>query len=619
MEKLILEELKRMREIMFFDDESKKYLIEKTPSTPTNTTQTNTQDQNQDKYSEALNGPTSEFNSTYDLDLKTTLLSGTDPTTAKVYPTETLDQPTMVKVTRNNQSTIWPCTQKVDPKTKQKIPMDREHFTEPFVWAKFAAIYQDQLLRDATQQYRAEDLAEKRVNLQYKGVEMCKKICENISLISKGIDLSSMGPDAQVDKATGKLIFQQKGTGTNNYIEPRISVTEQTQGKTTYWDIVGFGYFPTSVVTSTFVSAFIKKIQTEVFKSPKIVEAIKNGQKDLITMTLANVRGGASNYYGGKTPAEISGLTDANVGKPTIKSVSGDSNFTKNKELARKRANNVLTAIKTQLPASTSQKIRISKSLKETVSGYVVDTGGVDDNNDKRDWNTYPIPGQHVYIFMRIELRSLVEPTKPDSKKCLFNTTISMDFGIGKPERKHKCDSATFDVFANGINIGQIDLGNMNICLKKVDTFGVQGVTATSSIATEAGGPVSGSLKIASEELTDKIIDASVSGEVKITIKGKDNTYYSKRGLPTRYNGEYNYNELSTHSEIPWIKVTSPTNVVLYNQEPESKQTITRCGGNQYSDKDFRATCEEWSVAEFNPCAKNVTDGTLSTILDKTT
>lgn len=621
MGRLIFEELKRMREIMFFDDPSKTYLIENTPATQTNTNQ-QTQDQN--KYLDVISGPLTEFNTKYEnLDLDVELLSGLDFADAKIYPTETTEPPNMVKVSRYNQSTVLACKQKIDPKTKAPVKKVRDDFSDPFVWAKLANTYQNILFRNPPQNFNADELPAIRGTLQNDGVGMCEKICQNIDLINKGIDPSAVGPDAKIDKATGKLIFQQKGTGSNNYIEPRISVTEKTEGNTIYWDAVGFGYFPTSLATSAFVSTFIKKIQDEVFKNPKITEAINKGQKDLITVTLANVRGGASNYYGGKTTAEISGLTDSNVGNPGPKAVTGDVKFTKNKELAKKRATNVLNAIKTQLPSNTTKKIRISKSLKELVSGYVVDTGGVDDNSDKRDWNTYPIPGQHVYVFMRIELRPILEPDKVKSKSCLFNSTISMDYGFSRKERVgpnggHVCDSATFDVFANGIRLGQIDLGNRDFSLKKVDTTSEQGVTATSVKASSEGGAVSGSLQITSQEMADKIIDASVSGEVKITIKGKDHTFYTKRGLPIFWGGKYNYDELATHSEIPWIKVTSPTNVVLFNQEPTTSQSIPRCGGSKNSDKDFQTACPEWSVAEFNPCGKDIAEGTLSTVLDKT-
>lgn len=622
MDRLIFEELKRMREIMFFDDPSKTYLIENAPAAQTNTNQ---QTQDQDKYLDAISGPLTEFNTKYEnLDLRVELLSGSDLANAKIYPTETTEPPNMVKVSRyGNESTVLACKQKIDPKTKAPVKKVRDDFSDPFLWVKFAETNQRSLFANKTQNYNAGQLSEIRYTLQNDGVDMCEKICQSIDLINKGIDPSAVGPDAKIDKATGKLIFQQKGTGSNNYIEPRISVTEKTEGNTIYWDVVGFGYFPTSLATSAFVSTFIKKIQDEVFKNPKITETINKGQKDLITVTLANVRGGASNYYGGKTTAEISGLTDSNVGNPGPKTVTGDVKFTKNKELAKKRATNVLNAIKTQLPSNTTKKIRVSKSLKELVSGYVVDTGGVDDNSDKRDWNTYPIPGQHVYVFMRIELRPILEPDKVKSKSCLFNSTISMDFGFSNPKRvgtggAHVCDSATFDVFANGIRLGQIDLGNRDFSLKKVDTTSEQGVTATSVKASSEGGAVSGSLQITSQEMADKIIDASVSGEVKITIKGKDHTFYTKRGLPIAWGGKYNYDELATHSEIPWIKVTSPTNVVLFNQEPTTSQSIPRCGGSKNSTAEYQTPCPEWSVAEFNPCGKNISDGTLSTVLDKT-
>jgi len=603
MNKLIVEELTRIREIMFFGEEMPNYITEQVTTTTTTVAQSDKIDYNE-TFTTELNDWKKKWN--WD-ELEVKLLSGTDPTTATPYASESSEIPNIVELNLRYKSIFWNCNTKgpIDPKTKKPSELNKYNFSDTGILNDWVTTYQNKKYNTVNYQeigIPPQDYwTETRINFQDSLVNLAKTTCKNISLLKSG----GVVNDAKLDK-NGKLVWNQLGTGTNNYIEPRISVTEKEAGKITYWDVIGFGYFPKSETTSNFVTAFITKIQDEVFKNPKIVESINAGKKDLITVTLGTVRGGASNYYGGPVPAEISGITDTNIGNPTITKISGNQNFTADKQLAEKRARNVWKAVKEKLPSSKDKKIRISKSVKESISGYVVETGGVDDNSEKRNWDKYPIPGQHVYIYMRIELRPVLEPDKTQSKKCLVNATISMDFGISNPSRLHGCDSATFDVFANGINIGQIDLGNMAKTLESNKTKAAEaGVKSSFTQQRPEGGPVSGSLQLTDQALVDRIVDAGVGGEVVIKIKGKDYKFYSY--LPS--------NEQSTHSEIPWIKVTSPTGVVLYNQEPENSQSIVRCGGSSISEDN--KTCPEWKVAEFNPCGKSTTDGTLSTILEK--
>lgn len=609
MNKLIVEELARIREIMFFGEEIPNYITEQVTTTTTTVGQSDKINYNE-TYTTELDNWRQKWKWS-DNEPQVKLLSGTDPSTATPYTSESSEIPNIVEISARGKTTYLNCNTKtgIDPKTKKNLPITKQNFTDDFAFSKWAELYQYQKYNTVT----AEDLQKMnlnsqeywtgvRVDFQNDLVNLAISTCKNISLLKSGGVIN----DAKLDE-NGKLIWNQVGTGTNNYIEPRITVTEVVTGKVTYWDVIGFGYFPKSETNSNFAIAFINKVKNEVFANPKIVEAVNSGKKDLITVTLADVRGGASNAFGGgPVPAEISGLTESNIGKPTITKISGNANFTGDKKLAEQRATNLWTAIKEKLPSGTDKKIRISNSVKNTITGYVVDTGGVDDNNKKRDWNKYPIPGQHVYINMRIELRPVLEPDKIKSKKCLVNATISMDFGIGKTTRSHSCDSATFDVFANGINIGQIDLGNMTKTLENNKTKAADaGVKSSFTNQRPEGGPVSGTLQLTDQALVDRIVDAGVGGEVVIKIQGKDYNFYSY--LPIE--------ERSTHSEIPWIKVTSPTGVVLYNQEPENSQNIGRCGGS--SGSEYKTSCPEWKVAEFNPCGKSTTDGTLSTILEK--
>ena len=449
-----------------------------------------------------------------------------------------------------------------------------------------------------------------------------KNFCTAIKEVDQG--KFSYEQDAKIGE-DGKIIYNQKGTGKNNYIEPTIEITTKKVGQVQYWDVTGFGYFPTSKASSNFSKYFVKQVEDKIFAN-KEIQAAKNNPNKKLTVTVANIRGGASNAYGGPVSSELT-LTDfSQVGNPKI----GDpqekgSKFSANKELAKKRATNLWSDLSQDLPkAANGIPIRISKSLKKNITGYNVETGGVDDTSSKRDWTKYPIPGQHVYISMRIELTPTLEPDIVKSKACLWNSTVDLNFGVSSGSKTHSCDYASFKVYANGVYIGNIDLGNGDLIGKDkvlpLNTIGVSGVQSKiSTKPTAKGGPVAGYLKITDKNLANKIVAAGNGGEVTITIKGDDWNDYKKRNVDARVYG--------THADIPWMKVISPTGKVIYDSLPNTISTVYRCGGTtgfittnslgqqvRVDSNSNAVTCPTWTLGSFNPCAKDTGQGQLSTI-----
>jgi len=394
------------------------------------------------------------------------------------------------------------------------------------------------------------------------------------------------------------------GKGTNKFLEPIVSVKEKYDSTTKQaisWEVEGFSYFPTSKVASDYGAKFIKAIKDKIFENPKL-------SGDSIAITYAFVRGGASNYYETEITPDVyfDGENYANA-LSTGKKGSG-TYYKANKGYATDRATKFWDYVKLNMPTTAGGgSVRVSKSAKATTIGYVVRTGGVSDTSSQRDWNTYPVPGQHVYIKLFVEVRP-PEPNKSLSAGCLFNAKIKFAFEEAKGV-KHSCDMAQFTIYANGIELGNVDLGNGSLLTKgkiAYKTEGKNGATASRKQPKTVGADVSGTLVVATEALAKKIIDASANGEVFIQAKGVSHQTYTTRGFNC-------LSGCSTHSEVPWINVLNNKSQTVFDGRPSTAEELVRCGGNVSQT----TPCPLWSLGEFNPCAVNVKDGTLSKVMKK--
>jgi len=451
------------------------------------------------------------------------------------------------------------------------------------------------------------------------GNEACNLVTEmdTTGSISKGLEslyktLDKDVNDGKIDPTTGKITYIQKGVGTNKYTEPIINITKKDDAGNITWNVEGFGYFPTSKTKSTVAEFFLKAIKDKIFSDPVLSDPqyAKN-----VTVTLADIRGGASNSDG--APAEVT-FEKENYRTPvTLKPSITSANkvaYNSNKNLAKNRAINFWAYLKENFPTEAQGKaVRVTNSATVKTDGFIVNTGGVSDTNDKRDWNTLPIPGQQVYFNLTIELRPEKDTDKDLSGNCLWNSKVKFSYKVGSG---HECDLAIFEIFANGIKIGDLDLGNGKLITSKQitnKTSGVEGVTATKTEAAKYGGAVDGTLAITSEDLANRIIEASVGGEVVITAKGVSKDVYEKELKLKTACLEYE-GGCSTHSEIPYIEVFNNKGTKIYDAQPKTADTIKRCGGiAPYAD-----ACPLWVLGTFNPCAENTQEGTLSKAMKKT-
>jgi hypothetical protein len=402
--------------------------------------------------------------------------------------------------------------------------------------------------------------------------------------------------------------------GQNNFTEPKFTVTYNKDYKK--WIIEGFSSMVTSSADSgSFDDLLIKKIKEAIDTQKKQDENLRNNST-LITLTMAEVRGTSSNDWGG--PISFNGKFKS--GWKVIEEVQPEAvtdKYTKNIALAKRRANEVLTKIKSELPKvdAQGQKINVYGNLmKSDTKSYSIDTGGKCDSCPGRDWVTYPYPGQSIYVKLTIKLQG-PPPNKIKSEGCLAKSKIRIGYfpggaSIDKGQKGHICDPATFDLYLNDKKVGTVDLGNgpllnsdcskftdpsvKNFCLQNKGKFKNLSNTVSD---TKAGGMRYADFAI-SASVAKEINNASKSGEVNIYVMGQDNNYY----INTRAFKNPSGNEYTTHADTPWI-------TLFPNKDDASNMTIDeapfgslpRCG-------DSKTACKKEFIMRYNPCGTdNVT------------
>lgn len=403
--------------------------------------------------------------------------------------------------------------------------------------------------------------------------------------------------------------------GQNNYTEPKFTVSYDKDYKK--WIVEGFSSLVTSSADSgTFDDLLITKIKEAIETQKKTDEKLRSNAA-LITLTMAEVRGTSSNDWGG--PISFNGKFKNSW--RVIEEVQPEAitdKYTKNINLAKKRANEVLTKIKSELPKvdAQGQKVNVYGNLmKSDIKSYSVDTGGKCDSCPGRDWRTYPFPGQSIYVRLTIKLQG-PPPDKLKSEGCLATSKIRIGYfpsgsSIDKGQDGHTCDPATFDLYLNNKKVGTVDLGNgtllnngdcnvflnqafKNHCLRNKGKF--KNLSNTISDG-KAGGMRYADFTI-SASVAKEINNTSKSGEVNVYVQGQDNNYYANtRSFPS-IDGQ----EFTTHADTPWV-------TLFPNKNDASKTTIDEAPfGNLPRCGDSKTACTKQFIMRYNPCGKdNVT------------
>lgn len=442
-------------------------------------------------------------------------------------------------------------------------------------------------------------------------------------------------------KTAGTTTTSSFGSMDSKFSEPIVNVTYISDKKKFKIEV-----FSTFAVMSSDVGsvedAIIEAIQSKVFTNE---EVIKN--KDYLTLSFASVRAGATNNYNGQVYADVKfngkdykNPIALNEDSPEqINAVNGvkeppGTRYSDNVTLANKRATNFLSKLKTKLPTAytvnnSTFKVNISPALKSELKAYSVATGGKVDSDPERDWNKYPVPGQHVYAVLNISLASI--PTKKESRACLINSMLKIGYFPNKStsQQKHQCDYAVFDVYFNDVLFGSVDMGNggqlsssgfgdkNTFCesmglskssdgyTKCVNTIGTKKNLSNTVSNGTYGGERYAEFKITNENV-DSIVNASTTGEIKVSIKGKDSEYYtSSSGLGlVKFVDDMS---MTTHAEVPWVTYY-PSEGTTHSKTPtvdsESLAKMARCGGDKLNG-NATEKCTKVDLFYINPCEKN--------------
>ena len=368
-------------------------------------------------------------------------------------------------------------------------------------------------------------------------------------------------------------------TGGQNpiYDKPIITVTKQGN----VWKVVTFGSFPANITKSNLAKDFIKEFVTKVFGDPVLQKT-----KGDVGITFARIRGGASNFNSGgavlpdikfdaSKPTNYTTYTKIDKTKLDATKFTGD--LTDNTELAKGRAANLFNEMKRLLPdlknlapdifaeiqknnPGTTPKVMVD--IEPIVEGFNVETGGVADKD--RDTKLYPVPGQHVYMDLTVQ----IEPNKVKSAECMKGLTIEVTHA------PHNCDLGQYNLYINDQLIGMSDVSTKSLGTRSQPTLAkaVPGVTLnkyTNGLINNPG--VRKDTFTIPAESVAKFLEKSTKGEVRISGQ------------------EW---ERGRHADQPFFTVKNASGTVLLKNF--SPAALTPC---------TTSPCPKFDMVVFNPCS----------------
>lgn len=396
-----------------------------------------------------------------------------------------------------------------------------------------------------------------------------------------------------------KTLLESDGSDTEKppFNAPLVSIKKLNN---TEWRVNAFGTFPVNVTTGPLATQFMDAIVAKVYQDPMLADPKYKGR---VTMTIAHIFGGASNYNSGPVKPDMDAIYEQAKGSVKYvqsKPVTDDSVFTGNYELNTKlalnRAVNLFKVLKTQLPLRTANPIKMS--VQEEIKGYNVNTGGVIDKD--RNSKLYPVPGQHVNMVLTIKIRP-ENPSKVGSLECMKGLQIKVE------TTQHGCDTAAFDVKLNTFKLGAVDLGNdvVGVPGKRDELGKIREQLPNCYSDGKSGGKRYRIFKIEDGQI--KSIVTSADGSITVFIKGHDSVQYERRfGLTA--NQSY-AGTMSTHADVPFVTISRGSNII-YQQAPTPNTYAF--GGSRKPCGAAGNPCQEYGLIKFNPCATNVIDGDLT-------
>lgn len=386
-------------------------------------------------------------------------------------------------------------------------------------------------------------------------------------------------PGTTATKTTTQQTTTKPTTGGQNpiYDKPIITVTKQGN----VWKVVTFGSFPANITKSNLAKDFIKEFVTKVFGDPVLQKT-----KGDVGITFAKIRGGASNFNSGgavlpdikfdaSKPTNYTTYTKIDKTKLDATKFTGD--LTDNTELAKGRAANLFNEMKRLLPdlknlapdifaeiqknnPGTTPKVMVD--IEPIVEGFNVETGGVADKD--RDTKLYPVPGQHVYMDLTVQ----IEPNKVKSAECMKGLTIEVTHA------PHNCDLGQYNLYINDQLIGMSDVSTRSLGGGGTKTlaYAVPGVTLnkyTNGLINNPG--VRKDTFTIPAASVAKFLEKSTKGEVRISGQ------------------EW---EKGRHADQPFFTVKNASGTVLLKNF--SPAALTPC---------TTSPCPKFDMVVFNPCS----------------
>lgn len=399
-----------------------------------------------------------------------------------------------------------------------------------------------------------------------------------------------------------KNLFESDGSDDEKppFNKPIVTVKKLNN---TEWRVLAFGTFPANITSGPLAKAFMDTIVNELYKDPTLSDPQYKGR---ITMTVAHIFGGASNYLQGPVKPDMDVKYEADKGLFTytaIPSATTEANKSKytgkydsNTNLAKGRAQNLFNILKSELPLRAGNKIKVT--AKPEIKGYNVNTG---DKIDKdRDSSKFPVPGQHVNMSLIIKVKPKT-PSKVGSLECMKGLTVRV------ASTRHSCDTAAFDVKLSGVPLGEVDLGNYYVGTSEKDENNrTRYQLAGSKSDGNKGGSRWRDFKIDASKASSFV--TSTDGSVTVSIKGKDSEHYETRfGLTAKqsYRGTQ-----TSHSDVPYVTIKKSDGTTIYDQAPTPNTYAF--GGARVPCGNTGNPCKEYVLLKFNPCATNFIDGDLT-------
>ena len=261
------------------------------------------------------------------------------------------------------------------------------------------------------------------------------------------------------------------GEGEPNYewIQTQMKATTGVEDLSGCFDVGGEGHdriqglFDVTVTTgSDAVKNFVASLKNEIESHPKAKNYLgKRGNFNIESMDI--IAGASNGLEGSVTPNMNNDYQPQDYNDEDYDHKVGSSTYSKNMGYAQGRGDNVKVELIKSLPKNG---ISID-SDNISVTPYIIDTGGVTDDEDGHLTN----PGQVALVKMRVCWVDAEETVTPglieEFLRCMGNVSVQVNYE-GKPT--HSCNAATFKIFANGEQLTRSKFGLKDGALKNSES-----------------------------------------------------------------------------------------------------------------------------------------------------